>query len=145
MSSGDPAAIVSIGAQLYLATRQGEPFKRLEAGDPGDLPVVTGSKAEQAVKDRAGTVAAIKRALDLAGEYERSSAAKTMAVQEVHIEEDGSFALVVGKSSVVLRMGRGPFRQPLEQASRVLAEVATRGAQPGVVFLDNKPTPSGWS
>ncbi len=37
-----PAAIVVIGVDAFLVTRDGETFKRLEVGDPPDLPVITG-------------------------------------------------------------------------------------------------------
>lgn len=137
----EPAAIVALGAQLYLCTRDGEPFKPLESGDPSDLPIVTGIRPEQVAKDRIGVVATIKRALDLASEYERSLPAKTRPIQEVHADEEGAFSLVVGKDPVVLRMGRGPFRQPVEQAARVLAEVSSRHADAAIVFLDNEAHP----
>jgi cell division protein FtsQ len=137
----EPAAIVALGAQLYFATREGEPFKRVEGGDPSDLPIITGIGLEQVTRDRAGAVATIRRALDLAAEYERVPPARTLPIQEVHADEDGTLMLVVGKDPVVLHMGRGPYRQPLEQATRVLAEVASRHAQAGTVFLDNEAHP----
>jgi len=137
----EASALVAIGADLYLATRAGEPFKKLDPSDPYDLPVVTGVTTEDVTRDRAGTVAAIKRGLDLVAEYERSSASKTLPVQEVHLSDDGNMALTVGKEPVVLRFGKGPYRQAIEEASRVLAEVAGRRGQPAVVFLDNEAHP----
>jgi len=83
----------------------------------------------------------IKRALDLAFDYEHLGVAKHLRVQEVHLEDDGGLVLVVGKDAISLRLGKGPYRQTLEQASRVLGELAGRHAQASVLFLDNEAHP----
>jgi cell division protein FtsQ len=137
----EASALVAIGPDLYVVTRAGEPFKKLESSDPYDLPIVTGIRAEDVAKDRGGCVAAIKRGLDLVAEYERSNAAKTLPVQEVNLSDDGGMALTVGKEPVVLRFGKGPYRQAIDEASRVIAEVAGRRAQPAVIFVDNEAHP----
>ena len=61
----EAAALVVAGADTYLATRDGELFKRLEPGDPTDLDVVTGLSVDMLAADRDGAVAVIRRALDL--------------------------------------------------------------------------------
>jgi cell division protein FtsQ len=137
----DAFAMLALGQHLYLVTRQGEIFKRALPGDPSDLPTVTGLMVDLVARDRAGAVGLIKRALDLVGEYERTPPGRTLPVQEVHIHDDGALSLVVGKDPIVLRMGRGPYRQTVEQAAKVLAEVPRRGAQAAVVFLDNEAHP----
>jgi cell division protein FtsQ len=137
----EAAALVAVGPDIYLSTRQGELFKKPEPGDPYDLPVVTGTRSEDIVKDRGGAVAMIKKALDLALDYEHLAAAKQLPVQEVHIEDDGALVLSVGKDSVALHFGKGPYRQSLDQAGRVLGELAGRRAQASVVFLDNDAHP----
>jgi cell division protein FtsQ len=137
----EAAALVAIGPDLYLATRQGEPFKKPEPGDPYDLPVVTGIRTDDVVKDRSATIGAIKRALDLVADYDHLGPSKSLPVQEAHIEDDGGLILSVGKDVIQLHMGKGPFRQGLDQAIRVLAELANRRAQAAVVFLDNDAHP----
>jgi cell division protein FtsQ len=137
----EAAALVAIGPDLYLSTRQGEPFKRPEAGDPYDLPVVTGIRTDDVVKDRSATIASIRRALDLVADYDHVGPAKSLPVQEVHVEDDGGLVLSVGKDAIQLHMGKGPYRQGLEQASRVLGELGNRRAQASVVFLDNDAHP----
>jgi cell division protein FtsQ len=137
----EAAALVAIGPDLYLSTRQGEPFKKPEIGDPYDLPVVTGISTDDVVKDRVATIVSIRRALDLVADYDHLGPAKSLPVQEVHLEDDGGLVLSVGKDVIQLHMGKGPYRQGLEQASRVLGELANRRAQASVVFLDNDAHP----
>jgi cell division protein FtsQ len=134
-------ALVAIGSDLYLATRQGEPFKRHELGDPYDLPVISGIRAEEVADDRAAAVNLIRRALDVITDYGHTGPAKAHPAQEAHLEDDGGIVLVVGKDATALHLGRGPYRQSLEQASRVLAELQNRKGQASVVFLDNDAHP----
>jgi cell division protein FtsQ len=137
----EAAALVSVGPDLYLSTRQGELFKKPEPGDPYDLPVVTGTHPEDIAKDRPGAVSTIKRALDLVADYEHTGPAKSLPVQEVHLEDDGGIVLAVGRDPIQLRLGKGPYRQPIEQATRVLGELQNRRAQASIIFLDNDAHP----
>src|SRR5690606_413931 len=125
----------------YLVTRDGEIIKRVEAGDPLDFHVVTGVPLKMLLEDREGATRTIKSALDLADEYDRSQLAQRSPLEEVHVEPNGDMTLVVGKSNVVLRMGRPPYRRKLEQAVRVVAELDRRGAKPDTIMLDDEARP----
>jgi cell division protein FtsQ len=129
------------GGETYLVTREGAIIKRLEAGDPTDLPVVTGIVLQQLLDDREGAARGVRRALDLAADYERSPLATRSPLEEVHVEASGELTLVVGKSAVMLHMGAPPYRRKLEQAVRVLGELDRRGAKPASIMLDNEARP----
>jgi cell division protein FtsQ len=136
----EAAGIVSI-AESYLVTRDGEIIKRLEPNDPLDLPIVTGITVQQLSEDREGAVLRIKRALDLAGEYDRSALAQRMPLQEVHVSAEGTIDLVVGRNATVLKLGAAPYRRKLEQAARVVFELDKRAARAEAVMLDNEARP----
>jgi cell division protein FtsQ len=135
------AGLVSVGNETYLATREGAIIKRLEPGDPTDLHVVTGIGVQQLVDDRDGATRSIKRALDLAFDYDRSQLAVRAPVEEVHVEPSGDMTLVVGKNGVMLHMGTAPYRRKLEQAVRVVAELDRRGAKADAIHLDSESRP----
>jgi cell division protein FtsQ len=137
----EAAATVAIGGELYLATRDGELFKKLGPDDPSDLPLLTGFTAEQVARDRPGVVLAAKRTLDVAEDLDRSGINKRYPTQELHIEKDGSLVVTVGKEAISLHLGLPPYRDKIEQASRVLFEVAKRKANASVLFLDNNAHP----
>jgi cell division protein FtsQ len=137
----EAAALVSIGGDVYLATREGELFKRIEPGDPADLVVVTGVEPDAVADDREGASRAIRRALDLAGDYAQSAMGPKAPLQEIHLARDGSTTLVVGRAGMTLALGTPPFRHKLEQATRVLAELDRRGAKADAVLLDNDARP----
>jgi cell division protein FtsQ len=134
-------AAAAIGGDLYLATRDGELFKRFALADPEDLPIVTGILPEQVATDRAGVVLAVKRALDVLEELERTGIAKRYPVQELHLEKDGSIVVTIGKEAIALHLGHPPFRAKIEQGSRVLQEIGKRKANASVIFLDNDAHP----
>lgn len=126
VSEREAAALVVVGDTSYLATREGEIFKRLELGDPADLPVVSGLSAESVAEDRDHAVAEVRRALDLAAEYGETSLGAKAPLQQVHVGDDGAHTLVVGKTGLTLSLGKAPFRKKLEQAGRVASELERR-------------------
>jgi len=134
------AALVALG-DTYLASADGEPFKKIELNDPVDLPVVTGLRPESLAEDRVETTRTIRRAIDLALEFEHGELAKRVALQEVHVASDGVFTLVVGHAALQLVLGGPPFRRKLDQAARVVAELDRRGAAAGAIMLDNEARP----
>ncbi len=134
------AALLAMG-DTFLATGDGEPFKKLEAGDPVELPLVTGLKTDSFTTDRDGAMRTVRRAVDLAAEYERGPLARKAPLEEVHVEPDGAFTLVVGRGATELVLGGPPFRRKLEQAARVVAELEKRGAKAQSIMLDNDARP----
>jgi cell division protein FtsQ len=134
-------AVVPIGGELYLATRDGDLFKRLAVEDPSDMPVVTGIDPEAVARDRAGVTITVKRALDVVDDFERSSIGKRYPVEECNVEKDGSLVLTIGREAIALHLGQPPYRGKIEQAARVLGEVQHRKANASVVFLDNDAHP----
>jgi cell division protein FtsQ len=134
------AALVALG-DVYLASAEGEPFKKLEPGDPFDLPIVTGLRPEDLARDPSGTTRTVRVAIDLAAEYDRGALARRAPLDEVHVGADGGFVLFVGKSATELVIGGPPFRRKLDQATRVFAELDKRGAKADAMMLDNDTRP----
>jgi cell division protein FtsQ len=137
-------ALVALG-DTFLTTAEGEPFKKLDPDDPPEevagLPLVTGLRPESLGDDHDGTTRTIRRAIDLAAEFGRSPLAKRGPLEEVHVEADGSYALVIGKSAMQIVLGAPPFRRKLDQAARVVAELDKRGAKADSIMVDNDTRP----
>jgi cell division protein FtsQ len=134
------AGIVAAG-DTYLVSPEGEIWKRLEPGDPTDLPIVTGVSVQMITEDRKGAEAQVRRALELGAEYERTQLAKRSPLQEIHVTGTGASSLVVGKSGITLALGDAPFRRKLDQAARVVAELDKRGAKADAILLDDEARP----
>ncbi|HWA76129.1 MAG TPA: FtsQ-type POTRA domain-containing protein [Polyangiaceae bacterium] len=136
-----PRAVALLGAQTYLVSKDGEPFKQLEAKDPVDLPVITGLHPENLQRDRARELERLQLALSVLGQYERLGMSRVHAAQEIHVADGGAITLIVGKEGVVIQLGTGGFRQRLLMAERVVEESRRSGRLPGIVFADNEAHP----
>jgi cell division protein FtsQ len=142
----EAAALVSVSgadgsSDLFIASREGEMFKRVEVGDPSDLLVITGITTDAVAQDRDGVTRSILRALDLASDYAHTHLAARSPLEEIHLANDGTTSIVIGKSALTLNLGAPPFRKKLDQASRVLAEIERRGGKADAVLLDNDTRP----
>jgi cell division protein FtsQ len=141
LSEHEAGALVVIDGRLYLVTPTGEPFKQLEDGDPFDLPVVTGVQPENLSRDRPREVARIRTALQVLRHYHKLRMSGVHGAQEVHLTDGGGLVLTVGKTAITLHLGRGPWRQKLLMAERVMDRLRRKGRVPGIVFLDNQAHP----
>lgn len=137
----EPAVAVAVGGELFLATRDGVVFKKLEPGDPSDLPLVTGVRPEQVRDDRQGAELVVRRAADVAAELADSAVGRRWPVQEIHVAKDGTTTALVGREGISLHLGHPPYAPKVHQAERVLLEIARRKADAAVVFLDNDTNP----
>jgi cell division protein FtsQ len=135
------AALASLDGVLYLVTREGLPIKTVAEGDSADYPVVTGVTAEDLKVDRERGLERVAFGIALLKRYERLPLARAVAAQEIHMDSDGSVRLVVGSSGITFHLGKGPFRQKLLMAARVLDKVRARRQTPQIVFLDNQAHP----
>ncbi len=136
------AALVALGSDTFLATSSGELFKKLEPGDPCELPVITGVDPDRVFSDREGVARDIVRALDLASDYEHGSLGQKQPLEEIHLAATGGVTLVIGKGATQLVLGGPPYRKKLEEASRVVFEIERRGNKADAIFLDNDARPN---
>lgn len=134
-------ALATIGSGLYLISREGEPFKAFEDGDPRDLPVISGISPEDMSRDRPRQLDRIRVAMQVLRQYARVPMSKVHAAQEVNLGSDGDVVLSIGKSGIALHLGRGPWRTKLVMAWRVMGSLSAKGRLPRIVFLDNQAHP----
>lgn len=134
-----PAAMVVLG-DLYLVDSLGEPFKRIQADDALDLPLITGLDRDAYVEDPATVSARLREALEVIGAWTQGS--KTAGrLSEVRLEEQG-ITLISGAGEEI-RLGSSDYATKLERLDRVRSELVRRGVTAEVIHLDNRARP-GW-
>lgn len=136
-----PSALCSIGPELFLVTKDGEPFKALREADPFDLPVITGISRENLARDRAREIDRIRAGIEVLRLYERLVLHHAFPAQEVHLDPGGAATLTIGKQAVGVHLGKGDWRQKLTMAERVMSRVQREGKVPGIIFADNEAHP----
>ena len=133
----EPAAVLLSG-YFYLLNREGEPFKRVESGERGELPVITGVERDLLVKGDPAADQIIRRALDVLVAYGERARPR---LSEVHIGEGGEALLYTEKTGTLLRLGRGPLGDKLARFDALRAALGERADKLSVVHLDAEPNP----
>lgn len=141
LTEREAAALVTLGDHLYLVTREGVPFKEVQAGDPFDLPLITGASPENLQRDRKREIERIQTGLEVLRQYDRVPLSRVYPAEEVHLADAGDVTLTAGKDGVALELGSGPWRKKLLMAEEVVGELRKKGRTPGIVFLDNTAHP----
>jgi cell division protein FtsQ len=134
-----PAATVLLG-ELYLLSREGVPFKRLQPGDAVDLPLVSGFDRDAYVARQESTEAKLREALAVIAAYAESPAARGAPLSELRLSDSG-MVLVVGKEGQEVVLGEGGVADKLARLARVKAALAARQQSADVIHLEN---PAGW-
>jgi cell division protein FtsQ len=141
LSEREAAAVVALGERLFLVTPEGVPFKEVQAGDPFDMPRISGASPENLQRDRKREIERIQTGLEVLRQFERVPLSRVYPAEELHIADAGDVTLTCGKDGVTLELGTGPWRKKLLMAEEVVGELRKKGRTPGIVFLDNSAHP----
>ena len=138
-----PLAIIALNA-LYLVDEEGVLFKRLEAGEPAELPVVTGVSRE--VLNEKGTSPALMAAVHAVQALQRLDAFTRFEIGEIFINSDLSIGLVLGAQGLRVSLGNIEadgfgLAQRLERLARVLAVSGQHKMDVQEISLDNNTRP----
>lgn len=128
-------------AHRYLVSEDGTVFKRSEASDPVDLPVVTGVDSARFTSDLPYRAQTMLEVVALLHEYGGVGLLRREPLSEVHVEPDGALSLYVGDDPVYVRLGRGPFRTKLRKLRQVFDRLERGETRPAYVYLDNDRRP----
>lgn len=131
-------ALVSLG-ELYLVDTDGELFKRVQASDGVDAPLVTGLDRAAFGQRPEAEKARLVQALDAIAAWGRDEALAHEPLSEVRLSDDG-LALVTMKGLEV-RLGDGGLQKGLERLAKVKRELAARRLEAALVRLDNRVRP----
>ena len=132
------AAALLATPELQLVSEDGVVFKPLAAGDPYDLPVITGISAVQLNADKRAAAGALVSAVALLHDYQDAGLWRREIIAEVHVDSDGSLSLYIGKDPTQVRLGKPPFRQKLERLREVITMLSSQQTRASYVLLDNQ-------
>ena len=141
VSEREASAVVALGERLYLVTPEGVPFKEVSAGDPFDMPLISGVSPENLQRDRKREIERIQTGLEVLRQFDRVPLSRVYPPEEVHLADAGDVTLTCGKDGVTLELGTGPWRKKMLMAEEVVGELRKKGRTPGIVFLDNSAHP----
>jgi cell division protein FtsQ len=133
-------ALLALDA-LYLVAEDGTAFKKVEDGDPVDLPVITGVDQVGSGSDRALSNSVLLSAVALLHDYREVGLFRREPIAEIHVEPDAGLSLYIGEDATHVRLGARPYRQKLRRLRGVLDRLEKRHDDPAYVYLDNQRRP----
>lgn len=138
----EPVAVINLGV-LYYLNRHREVFKRVQPGERGDLPVLTGLEREDYQNAPERTDAAIAGMLDLLYMLRRQSCLEERLVAEIHHDALMGPTVVLDPGALTVRLGRQPQRR-LADLCGLLARMEAQGVAAHTIHLDHGSRP-GWA
>ncbi len=134
------ASAIVLAGRFYLVDEAGVPFKQLERGERGELPIITGierdSLRDPAARDRA--VATIARGLEVLRLYQ---AKQRPRLGEIHLADDGSVVLYTAQTGTQLVLGRSEYDQRLARWDALRVALGDRAERLAIVHLDHESKP----
>jgi len=135
-----PAAVLSMG-ELYAVDAEGSPFKKLQAGDAVDLPLISGVDRDQYLQDRALWEARIRQALELMALYQARFPGPAYRLSEVHLSPLGT-SVVDGPDGEEVHLGELDFAEKLDRLQLVRRALSQRSLVAEVIRLDDRKRPA---
>lgn len=136
-----PVALAALGDQLYLVDASAAPFKRVQASEAMDLPLITGVEREALATAREESVKRLARGVEVLTAYAASEASRGQPLSEVHVDAD-AVSLITAEGQEVL-LGDGDLDAKLQRLVVARRELAQRKVNAAVIRLDNRVRP-GW-
>ncbi|HEY8207362.1 MAG TPA: FtsQ-type POTRA domain-containing protein [Myxococcaceae bacterium] len=134
-----PAAVLSMG-DLYAVDADGAPFKRLQAGDAVDLPLISGVDRDRYLQDRARWEARIRQALELSQLYQARFPGPAYRLSELRISPLG-LSVVDGPDGEEVHLGFDDFAEKLDRLQLVRRALAQRALVAEAIRLDDRRRP----
>ncbi|MBI5494232.1 MAG: FtsQ-type POTRA domain-containing protein [Deltaproteobacteria bacterium] len=131
-----PVATVAVGNGVYVVNQDARMFRRTQAGEAMDLPVVTGIPRDHFQDDPARAEALLREAV--AALHAHAQAGRPAAeVSEVEVDPTYGVILRLGSPLVEVVLGRGDLAGRLQRLAALEAHVKRAGQSISRVFLDN--------
>jgi cell division protein FtsQ len=120
----------------------GQPFKRVQARDALDLPLVSGVDRDAYLSDRPAWEGRIPQALEVAAQYQSRFPGPSVRLSEVRLSAQG-LSLFAGPHAEEIHLGEGPVADQLDRLKTVRRALQDRALVAEVIRLDNRVRP-GW-
>jgi cell division protein FtsQ len=134
-----PVALVALG-DLYLVDSEGRPFKKIQSGDPTELPLITGLPRELFVEAPEQSRIRLREMLDWADAYTRADSGHASPLNEIRIGRTG--VVLVTAQGQEIWISEGDPKEGLSRLKRVRAELEKRGLTAQVIHLENRSRPA---
>lgn len=134
----EPQAVLLLAGRLMLVDAEGSAFKRLEPGERGRLPVLTGFADPALSTDAEALRGRVLRGLRALAAYE---AKRRPRLSELHVGDFGDVTLYTAELGTQLRLGRGDVEPALARFDALRAALGEEAEKLALVHLDGERAP----
>ncbi len=128
------AALVNLDG-FYFLDSSGEIFKRWQAGEPADLPVISGVSREMVQQDPLRAQERLREALLTIHHLEGQACLTGLRVAEIHHDELLGISAVLDPGARVVHLGPPPVAERLPRLCQVLAQLKKMRAEADEIRL----------
>jgi len=129
------AALVNLDSFYYIDP-SGEIFKRWQAGEPADLPVISGLSREGTQQEPMRAQERLREALHAARAVESQPCLAGMRVAQVHTDELLGISMVLDPGGRVVHLGPPPVADKLSGLCRVFSKLRELSLDAQVVRVE---------
>jgi cell division protein FtsQ len=137
-----PSILISLD-HLYYLDETGRPFKKVDADEQPELPIITGftwddfqEKRKEYTKKDLAEVFALLNAL-----VGRNDRFRLENISEVNFDPARGLSLFTREDNVQLKIGFGRYRAKMKRLGRVLAHLKITGQSDGLVYFNLESSP----
>lgn len=113
---------------LYLVNAEGVVFKKLEAGDPKDLPILTGLKTEDLRTQLVPLIALLQH-------FDQSESIRTLGISEIHRSAQGEISIFTKEPCIRVELGDAEWMDRLDRLALAWKVIQATAAHIKVVDL----------
>ena len=134
-------AVLTLSGKAYLVGDDATLFKELDAGDPVDLPVVTGLDSQRFLSEVAHRADVLMNVVTLMHDFRSAGLWRREPIAEIHVEPSDDLSVYLNEDAMYVRLGQAPWRPKLSRLRQILDRLETEESRPEYVFLDNTTRP----
>jgi cell division protein FtsQ len=124
---------------LYLVDQQGEVFKKADAKERMDLPVLTGLSQKEVTQKDPQALRLIRQSLDLLEHLRQRKVFNAKRVSEIYVSRQNGITLFTTDGAMPIRLGTEDFPEKLDRLEKILPDLASKSKEIEYVDL-NYPT-----
>jgi cell division protein FtsQ len=133
----EPVAVLHSGT-FYLVNEEGLPFKPLDPGERGELPIITGVPQSELFIAPERAQASVGRALETLAAYAQK---RRPRLSEINVDASGAVTLYTAELGSQLRLGRGDVSDALARYDALRAALGEESDKLAVAHLDASAAP----
>ncbi len=120
-----PRALILLD-ELYLVDAKGEVFKKIEAKDKSDFPILTGVGLKEWKEKDPQAIRLIGEALEFLGLLRDRRGLSAREVSEIHLSKKNGLTLYTLKEGFPIRLGTGDYIDKLNRLEKVLPDLRNK-------------------